>query len=187
MPERAKVTSIEALESFRTNLIIYLEKARGVLDEISDEVLRTRLWLQNDRRMHWEREVRRLTRKLEERQQELFSARLSNLREPTQAEQLAVHKAQRALTEAEDRLNLVKRWARQYDSRVEPLAKEVDKLRDVLVAHMGKAVIYLSQVTRTLGDYADLAPSDTSSVQTPAGEPEPTDSRVAPETEAGKP
>lgn len=160
MPEQAKVTSIEALESFRTSLIIYLEKALRVLDEISDEVMRTRGWLETDRRMHWEREVRQRSRKLDEKEQELFSARLSNLREATQAELTAVTLAKRALTEAESSLARVRQWNRQYDSRVQPLAREVDKLRDVLVSHMGKAVIYLSQATATLNAYAELRAPD---------------------------
>ena len=172
VPERAKVSSIEALESFRTNLIIYLEKATGALDEVSDDFLRTRLWLQNDRRIHWEREVRRRTRELEEKQQELFSGRLAGLKDATQVQEMAVARAKRALGEAEDRLNRVKQWNRQYESRVRPLAKDVDRLRDVLAGHMGKAVAYLTQVTRTLDAYADLTPPDPCVVPVPSGEPD---------------
>ena len=171
MPERAKVSSIEALESFRTSLILYLEKATGALDEVHDDFLRTRLWLQNDRRIHWEREIRRRARELEEKQQELFSARLAGLREATQVQEMAVARAKRALNEAEARLNLVKQWNRQYEGRVRPLAKDVDRLRDVLAGHMGKAVAYLTQATRTLDAYADLAPPDTSAVPVSPGEP----------------
>jgi len=178
VPERAKVSSIEALESFRTNLIIYLEKATGALDEVSDDFLRTRLWLQNDRRIHWEREVRRRARELEDKQQELFSARISGLREATQVQEMAVARAKRTLGEAEIRLSLVKQWNRQYESRVRPLAKDVDRLRDVLAGHMGKAVAYLTQATRTLDAYADLAPPDISSVQTQPREPDAGDASV---------
>ena len=185
MPERAKVSSVETLESFRISLIIYLEKARGVLDQISDEVMRTRLWLHEDRRTHWENEVRRHAKALAEKQRELFSAKLSNLREARQAEQLAVVKTKRALNEAEDRLQLVKQWSRQYDGRVEPLAKEVDKLRDVLASHMGKAVAYLTQVTRTLGDYTELSLSDASPADGSTGEAATAATTVTPESKRG--
>ena len=77
MPERAKVTSLEVIEDFRAKLIIYRDKAGRVLDEVSDEVLRTRLWLEGDRQTHWQNQIRRLTRELEQRQQELFSAELN--------------------------------------------------------------------------------------------------------------
>ena len=48
MPERAHVTSLEALESFRASLILYVSKARPTLEEVSADVVRTRLWLEND-------------------------------------------------------------------------------------------------------------------------------------------
>ena len=184
MPEKAQVTSIEALESFRSTLIVYLANALRVLDEISGDVQRTRLWIEDDRLGHWQNEVRRRTRKLQEKQHELFSARLSNLRDATQAEHMAVLKAKRALNEAQAKLELVKKWNRYYDNRAQPLAKEVDKLRDVLVVHMGKAVAYLTQTIRTLGDYADLAPPETSSAKTQ--ESGATDATATPQTEARK-
>ena len=40
MPDRARVTSLEALEDFRAKLILYREKAGRVLDEVSDDVIR---------------------------------------------------------------------------------------------------------------------------------------------------
>jgi hypothetical protein len=161
MPRRARLTSLEALESFRVSLIVYLEKAVRVLDEISDEVLRTESWVQVEQREHWGREVRRRARELEQRQQELFSAKLSTLREATPVEHMAVLKAKRALDEATAKLNLVKKWNRLYDQRVGPPAQEVDKLRDFLTVHMGKAVLSLAQVAKTISDYAELPTPDT--------------------------
>ena len=179
MPDRAKLTSLEALESFRIGLILYLEKAVRILDEINDEVLRTKFWVQNERREHWEREVRRRARELDQRQQELFSAQLSTLREATPVEHQALLKAKRALDDATAKLDLVKRWNRQYENRVEPLAKEVDKLRDFLRSHMGKAVAYLGQTATILSDYAERSAPDTSAVKNPPGEPAAADLSIA--------
>ena len=189
MPKRAKVRSIEALESFRSSLIIYLEKADGALAEISEDVLRTRLWLENDQRDHWEREVRRRTKELEQKHEELLSAQLSNLRETKQAEIEAVQKTKRALEEADARLALVKQWNRQYDSRIQPLAQGADKLRDVLAGHMGRAVSYLAQAIKTLSAYADLASPDTPTrsvgVINQPREPDSTDTLSVPRDEVG--
>ena len=74
MAERAQVTSVEAVESFRADLIVFLSRARAVLEEASDDVLRTRLWVQNDQRRLWEGETRVRYRKLEEARAELFNA-----------------------------------------------------------------------------------------------------------------
>ena len=57
MAEHAQVTSVEAIESFRASLLVFLSKVRPTLEEVSDEVLRLQFWLQNDQRRHWEKRV----------------------------------------------------------------------------------------------------------------------------------
>ena len=167
MPERAKVTSLEAIENFRAQLIIYRDKAGRVLDEVSDAVTRTRLWLEHDRPAHWNNHIRRLTRELEQRQQELFSAKLSALSESSAAQQIAVQKARRAVREAEAKLNMSKNWHRQFDHRVEPAARQVEKLRDTLGNELGKAVAWMNELIKTITAYAELSPS------APASPPKP--------------
>lgn len=158
MPERAHVTSVDAIKSFKTNLVVYLSKARPTLEEISADILRLRLWLQNDQQTHWEGEIRRRARKLEDAQQALFSARISNLSDATSAELVAVTRAKRALDEAETKLRTVKRWTRDFDSRVEPIAKQLQKLQTMLSEEMTRAVAYLSQTVNTLDAYANVTP-----------------------------
>jgi hypothetical protein len=164
MAHQARVTSIEALAIFRAQLIVYLEKATCAVDDVSDDVIRTRVWLQNDQRMHWEAQIRQRTRALETAQQELFSARLSGLREATAAQQLGVAKAKRVLAEAQAKLGVLKRWNRRYDSEAGPLAKQVERLRDLLASDMRKAVAFLAQAVNALEAYADRAPVITASV-----------------------
>ena len=159
MPERAKVTSLEAIEDFRARLIIYRDKAGRVLDEVSDGVIRTRLWLASDRPAHWEGQIRRLTRELEQRQQELFSAQLSGLGDASYMQRAAVQKARRAIREAEEKRHAVKNWHRQFDHKVEPAARQVEKLRHSLGHELGRAVAWINEVTKTLGAYAELSPA----------------------------
>ena len=161
MPDRAKITSLDALENFRSRLIVYLEKAARAVDEIDDEVTSTRLWLQSDRRVFWEAQVRQRTTTLDLRQQELFSAQISSLQTDALVERMAVQKAKRALEEATAKLTLVKQHNREYDNRVGPLAKEVEKVRSVLNNDMRKAVASLTQVIKTLSAYAETKPPAT--------------------------
>jgi hypothetical protein len=158
MPEKAHVSSIEALEAFRASLIIYLSKARPTLEEVSADVMRARLWLENDQRTHWENEVQRRRRALLEAQQALFSARLSTFRDESSAEQMAVHRTKRACDAAEEKLKLVKKWNRDFDGRVEPLVKQTEKLHTVLANDMVQALAYLAQAIKTLSDYAGIRP-----------------------------
>jgi hypothetical protein len=161
VPERAHVTAIDALEAFRSSLIVYLSKARPSLDEVQAEVVRTRIWLQDDQRTHWENESRRRTRALQEAQAALFSAKLSRFRESSSVEQLMVHRAKHSFDEAEDKLRVIKKWNRDYDHRVEPLLKQMEKLHSVLGHEMTLAIAYLTHAIDALHAYAEVpVPAD---------------------------
>ncbi len=153
MPTRANVTSVEALESFRANLIVYLSKARPTLEEVSDEVIRTRVWLDSTQLHHWKNQARRRTQKLQDAQQTLFSAELSNLREVSVAERMAVHKAKLSLEEAEEKLRRIKKWNRDFGSQVEPLAKQLEKLQTVLANNLPQAITFLGEAVKNLDAY----------------------------------
>ena len=172
MAERAHVTSIEALESFRTSLILYLSKARPALEEISSDIVRNRLWLQTDQRMHWETQFRRREKELQQAEQALSSARMSAFRQDKSTEQNAVRKAKRALEEAEGKLKMLKHWNREFDSRVGPLAKQLDKLHTVLTTDMVEAAAYLSRAIDTLSAYAEIGPPPDSPPASVSGEGE---------------
>ena len=180
MPERAHVTSLEALESFRASLILYVSKARPTLEEVSADVVRTRLWLQNDQRMHWENQVRRRAKALEQAQEALSSARMSNLREASAAEQMAVHRAKRALEETEAKLKRLKQWNREFDSRVEPLVKQLEKLHTVLAHDLLLATNSLAQTIQTLAAYADITPPSAAASPAPSSGPNTTDGLATP-------
>lgn len=158
MPERAHVRSVDALESFRANLIIYLSKARPTLEEVSASVQRMRGWLEGEQRTYWESEFQRRSRALQEAQQALFSSKLSSFREASALEQMAVQRAKRARDEAEAKLRVLKQWNRVFDNRVGPLVKQMEKLQTVLSQDMVQAVAYLAQAIQTLDAYAEVAP-----------------------------
>jgi len=172
VPDRAHVTSLEALESFRASLIVYLSKARPALEEVSADVQRMRGWLESDQRTHWANEVRRRSQVLQEAQQALFSAKLSTFREAGSVEQLMVHRAKRALDDADAKLRTVKQWNRVFDNSTAPLVKQMEKLHTVLAHDMVAAVAFLTQAIATLDAYAESAPP-TATGAPPAGGDQP--------------
>jgi len=157
MAERAQVTSVEAIQSFRGSLILYLSKARPALEEVSNEVLRTRTWLQNDQRRNWEHQFKIRSRKLEEAQQALFSAMVSQLQSVTAEQQRLVHQAKHAVEEVDNKLKSLKQWDRELENRSAPLLKQVEQLHGFLTSDMVKAVAYLAQVVKALDAYAGVA------------------------------
>lgn len=161
MPEAAHVTSVEVLETFKTHLIVYLSKARPTLGEVSAEVMRTRQWLENDQRMHWEGQVKRRLRRLEDARQALFGARIASLRDETTAEQQAVRKAKQSLEEAEAKLKMVKYWTREFEHRVEPMVKQLERLETLLASDLPAGIAYLAQASKALSAYTEAGPTAT--------------------------
>lgn len=158
MAGEAQITSVEALENFRAQLIVYLGQVRPVMEEVANEMARSRLWLQHDQRMLWSQELRRRERQLEEAKQELFNATISSLSTGTAALlQMTVQRAQRAVQEAEAKLKLLKRWDNELESRSAPLMKQIEQLQGFLATDMTRAIAYLDQVLRALDAYRNVA------------------------------
>jgi DNA repair exonuclease SbcCD ATPase subunit len=170
MANQARVTSTDALESFRASLIVFLSKARRSVDDVGDEVRRTRQWLQHDQRVFWESELRRRAKALERAEAELTSARLAAHQQSALANrQMAVNHARQALGEAEDKLRKVKAWNLNFDHSADPIVKRLESLRQLLDQDMPKAIAYLVNVRKTLEAYADMpAPATGTEASAPA-------------------
>lgn len=153
MPDRANVSNIEALERFRSSLVLFVEKANAVLDEVSDEVKRTRVWLQSEQRMNLTHQIKRCNRDLETLQQELFTARLSRLQNMKTGQQMQINKKRREIRDLEDKLRAVSAWLRNYDSTVETEARKVEKLRHLLDTDTVRALTFLAESVRSLEAY----------------------------------
>ncbi len=155
MAEKAHVSDIERLEQFRSSLVVFLERAGTVLNEVSDEVKRTRIWLQSEQKLRIAHEIRRKEKELETIEQALFSARLSNLRETKSGHQMQINKKRREIRELESKLRAVKAWLQNFDSKVETEARKVDKLRSMLDHDMAGAVQFLTETSKNLRAYAE--------------------------------
>lgn len=155
-PESARVSSTEAIERFRARLIVYRDKLKPLLGDASDEVSRTRDWLSH-RRAFWESELKRRRQALDEARQALFSARFSSLREVRTAEQAAVHRAEKAVLEAEARVAAMKRWATAFDQQAGPLVKQIEQLRTMAATDLTRAEEYLGRILGALDRYTVVA------------------------------
>ena len=162
---QANVTSVDALDAFRSSLIIFQGKARRALDDATDELRRTRMWLQHEQRTRWENELKKRCRTLAAAEQELVSAKLSSLRDNITFQQNAVRKAKAAVAEAEEKLRMIRKWNQNFDAIADPLAKRLEGLRQFLDFNLPKGITYLVHAAQTLEAYADVhepksAPSD---------------------------
>ncbi len=183
MSQRAKITSVEAIQAFRTKLLIYLSKARPALEEASSEVMRVRVWMEMEKRPYWMKQFLVRGQRLEEAESALFTARLSSLGKMSATQQATVQKARQAVAEAEEKLHGIGRWQRDYEKSTGPLLKQLEKLDNLLALDLPNAVAYLNEAIDTLQKYSDLdVPSGSINAPAPS-EPEPTETGVP---EAGK-
>ncbi len=171
MATQANITSTAELDAFRSNLVVFLAKARRALDDAQEEARRTRSWLQNDQKSRWESEYRRRTKNLQQAQQELMSVRLASHQESAlMARQAAVAKAQRDLGDAEMKVRKVNGWNQRFDTASDPILKRMDTLRQAL-NDLPKAIAFLTAVQKTLEAYAESS-GPPSTTPPPPSEPE---------------
>jgi len=158
MAEQAQVTSVDAIDAFRSALVVFVTRARAALEEVSGETQRVKVWLESDQRRNLEIEMRQRAKKLEQAQQELFSARISAFQESTSLQQMALQRAQRSLREMEEKMARLKKWDREIESRSDPLVKQIEQLHNFLSVEMPKAIALLVHTVRTLDAYTDRFP-----------------------------
>jgi len=181
MADRAQVTSVEAIEAFRSALVVYLSKARPALEEIANEVARAKQWLQNDQRRLWEGELKARGKKLERARAELFSVSMSKIQEVSSVQQLLVRRAEEAFEEAQKKIAMLKKWDRELENRSEPLVKQADQFQSFVTSEMPKAIAYLNQVIRALEAYTDVRMGGAGDAAMPQSTEQPPAEGAAPE------
>jgi hypothetical protein len=157
MADKAHVSSTEAIADFRAALLVYGAKMRPLLDDASDSVSRTREWLRVDRRVHWENRMKQSAAALTEAQQAVFSAELARLRPPSAAELAAVQRHRRDMSEAEEKLRILKKILLSYDKETMTRLKQVDQLRFMVTVELPKAARHLEALLASLDAYAETS------------------------------
>ncbi|HSI12483.1 MAG TPA: hypothetical protein VK961_10585 [Chthoniobacter sp.] len=165
---QANVTSVDALDALRASLIIFQGKARRALDDATDELRRTRMWLQHEQRTRWENELKKRNRALDQAEQDLISAKLSSLRDNITFQQNAVRKAKAAVAEAEEKLRMIRKWNQNFDAMADPMAKRLEGLRQFLDYNLPKGVTYLVHAAQTLEAYAEVHEPKSAPSEAPA-------------------
>lgn len=167
MSGQANISSIDALEAFRTELIDFMSKARVALEEVEGDVRRTQTWLDTDRKQHWERQLKAGMRQLHQAEQELYSANLMSPRASNAFQKMAVLKARRKVKEAEDKIRMVKKWRLTFENRTTPLVRRLDPMFHLVSQHLPKGVYALGESIKALQAYAEkINPTKAPTVET---------------------
>ena len=158
MSNQARISSIDALESFRAELLRYIDKARVALDDMTGEARRTQTWLDVDRTQHWSGQIKKLTKLLHQAEEELYSANLTNPKASNTLQKMAVAKVRQKLDVAEAKMRVIKHWRQIYDNRTSPLLRQLEPMFFRIGQQLPKAVHSLGESIKALQAYAEAGP-----------------------------
>lgn len=153
MADRVHIRSIDDIDRFRAQLLTFLSGSRTAVEESAVEVARQQAWLDLDRRKYWEGELWRRQRRLEEAKQSLFQESIATQRGPASFLQMQVHRCERSLDEAKEKLNQVRAWGRAFEHRSLPMVRQIEQLHTVLTVDMARSVQFLNQSLAALDAY----------------------------------
>jgi len=153
MADKVNISDIEALDRFRAQLLVFIEKASMSLDEVSDEVRRTRVWLQSEQKTHLARDMAKVLKEIENLEFELYSARLAKATERVSGIQMTLRKKKEQVRELEEKQRAVAAWERNFDATVLVAARKIEALRSILSIEMNNAQLFLKQAAAALHDY----------------------------------
>lgn len=158
------VSSIDVLRSVRESLVLFTDDAQAALGSMESEIRRCIDWLSHDQRMYWQSEVKRRHEALSQAKAELHRKQLSqmsgqNAHDSEQRE--AVRIAKRRLEEAEDKVELVKRWLPEVERAVMEYLGQARSFADLLEFDVERSTELLDRMVAALEDYVRTAPPET--------------------------
>lgn len=168
MARGAKVRSIDAVGTFSAALKNFEEEATGALTSLDMEVRRALEWIHQERKEYWKQQVRRRQDKVAEARGDLgrcMTYRSTDERPSCHEEKIALEKAKRRLRVAEEKVQVVRHWARVLDHEVHEFRGSMNQLAHWLQVDHPQSVAALERMMSALSAYVGLEPS----VQSDAG------------------
>lgn len=161
---KARIDSPDVIKDFRIQFVKFNAVARQAVDGMNTDSSRITQWLRHDQLSFW-------TKELKKREELVRQARHAYALAKDQSgpyaktssidEQKDLHKAQRLLEEAEQKLKSVKKWTHMLERELENLAGPVNNLSATLDAATPRALSKLDLLTEKLEDYLRLGPPGT--------------------------
>ncbi len=155
MAPSARVTSLEALETFKAALCEFATGARNALAGVETELARVTDWLEQQT-AHWRREIQKREESLIRAKGELtlrrYSAGSGTKRDCTEQE-LAVARAQAALKHAQQKQEACRRWAVRLPRDMEDCRGPAWLLGGMLDSDVRQAIAFLGQKVTALEGY----------------------------------
>jgi hypothetical protein len=162
MSSQASVRSIDALKDLRVALALYGEDTLGAIGAVEAEVRRTLRWLQEERPVYWQEQIKRRRERVSMARAEVFKKNLQKRPDytPPMSEQKEnLRKAEASLQDAEKRLAAVKKWQPLFKQAVLEYHASIQRIKDLAAGDVPRAVNLLSRMIDSLEAYLRVTPT----------------------------
>ena len=161
MSSQAAVHSIDELKNFRVALALYGEDTLGTLGSVEAEVRRTLRWIEEERPVYWQEQIKRRREQVAMARADVFRRNLQKrpgYSPPMSEQKEALRKAEASLQDAEKRLVMVRKWQPMLRHAVLEYHASVQRLKDLAAGEVPSGVNLLTRIIDALEAYLQVAP-----------------------------
>jgi hypothetical protein len=155
----ANVRSIPAIADFRATLTTFGDTASRALDEVNMELGRAIRWISDEQPAFWKSEVQRALDLVADRRNDLEQCekRAYDGQRPTcYQERKALEAAKRYVGYCEEKVDVVRRWARTVQKDVSEYHSDAAKFRSLLDGELPKSLALLDRMVSALEGYTAI-------------------------------
>jgi hypothetical protein len=158
----AKVTSLDALDSFATALRLFQDEALRAMESVEMNARAASAWTKQERRNYWRTQIGRAEQKAHEAKLNLQRAqtfrRMDDYRPDCVDEKREVERTRRRLEFCREKVEAVKHWSHAVDQGIFEYEGGVSQLARWLETEAERAVATLRRLRTTLQEYVAVAP-----------------------------
>ena len=178
MTGSAHVTSIDAIAAFGAALRNFEDQSTRALLSIDEQAKGALQWLEHDAPAYWRAQIRQRYDDVARTRTALETCRMRKVADnrPACLEEIAAHQtAQRRLREAEEKIEVVRRWAQKVREETDEYRSRVSKFRLCLERDVPRTLALIDRTVATLDAYAERSPdSGADNAAAPAQTAQPT-------------
>jgi hypothetical protein len=159
----ARIESPEVIRELRNHLAVFDQKCRNALMACVGDIQGTREWLRNDRQLYWKHQLRKREEEMLNAKRELTQAQWASSQGGRSAgvdEQRALDKAKRRYEEAQQKIEIVKKWTLLLEQRVVKMLGPVHSMLILLDQKIPPAIARVDQMLDDLEAYFRQPPQE---------------------------
>ena len=160
MSEGVRVDSVDVLKDFKVALWKFQEAASVALGDAESEMQRVLMWLETEQDSHWQHQIRKreeIVGRCKEavRMKKIFKDATGRQQSAIEEEK-ALRIAMRNLEEAQQKLAMVRKWARVLPKEIEMYKGGVQRFATNVQSDIPRAATHLDKLSQKLDAYVAL-------------------------------